>query len=101
MLRGSMLVLAIGVSVRFAAEASKLQLDRTPRWPPGITPMKARKLHHAAEPIHATSSCEDEILGLDHRHVRASVVDEDNGVGSAPGLDKNPAAARDQVEFIE
>ena len=41
-----MLVLVIGVSVRFVVEASKLHLDHTPRWPPRITPSTALKLHH-------------------------------------------------------
>lgn len=42
----SMVVLVIGVSVWFVVEASKLHLDYTPRWPPGITPLTAQKLHH-------------------------------------------------------
>jgi len=27
-------------------EVAKLHLDHTPRWPPGITPSTALKLHH-------------------------------------------------------
>ena len=41
-----MFVLVIGVSVWVVVEVTKLHLDHTPRWPPGITPMTALKLHH-------------------------------------------------------
>ena len=37
-----------GVSVWSVVEVAKLHLDHTPQWPPGITPLKAQKLHHLA-----------------------------------------------------
>lgn len=49
-----MLVLAIGISALSVVDVTELNLDHTPRSPPGITPLKARN-HTSSSDTDTTS----------------------------------------------